>query len=262
MQNSKSPNHNWLFLLWTRQYNLRRPTREVGPTLIARSLLQFTNGIKPSLLAMHLHICIATHGNVICLGCHLAKSHDPIHQTVNDLESARRSRVRGAHLPYISGTHDCFCHHMFTIGNHHIANFKELEPPREGHGLIMLKALQQSWQKGGTYHLVLDIGRIAQAHGRGDWAFQRSEVIMCAAQSMGQDFDISPSANLLAKQISELIQGLFPTHRARLGNSFGNVVVPVSDANVLSDVDGVEDVRSRGGNSHLNDRALLIVIAR
>mmetsp|Transcript_13657 Transcript_13657/g.29547 ORF Transcript_13657/g.29547 Transcript_13657/m.29547 type:complete len:379 (+) Transcript_13657:308-1444(+) len=259
MQNTETPNHHWLLYIRTHQYDFRRPPWEVRPTYIACPLFQFPNGIVPPLLTMHLHVGSSTGCNILLCGGHLAKAHDPIDQAMNDFESARRTRVRRTHPPRISRPHDRLRNNILVVGKDHVANLEQLEPPRERRGFVVLQTLQQSRKKRCAHHLVLDVGGIAQAHRRGDGSSQCREVIVGAAQSVGEDLDVARPANLLAEQIPELIQRLFPSHGASLRDGFDDVVVTVSDANVLGDVYGVEDVRAGGGDGDFQKRSFVLV---
>mmetsp|Transcript_31954 Transcript_31954/g.49538 ORF Transcript_31954/g.49538 Transcript_31954/m.49538 type:complete len:320 (-) Transcript_31954:457-1416(-) len=76
---------------------------------------------------------------------------------------------------------------------------------------------------------------------------------MNTAQSMRQNFSVTGTPNLFTKQISHLVQGEFATNRVGGWDSLDDVVVAKCDADILGNVDGMQDIRSGARYSHLQD---------
>ena len=232
--------------------NLGGTAGEVGAGIVV-ALLQLADGVVPPLPgdAELLLVSLGRVGHVLLLGGHLGEGEDAVDEAVDGLEARGRSGVDGTETTLVARTDDGAGDGVPIVGEDDVADFEDFESRRERRRLVVLEGLEEAGEEGGPDHLVLDVGGVGKADGGGHLLAQGREVVSDGAKSMGEDLGVSRPANLIAEQIAQLVQRLFSTDGVGMRHPLDDVVVPVGDAHVLGNVDGVQNVRPRGGNADL-----------
>mmetsp|Transcript_15793 Transcript_15793/g.36375 ORF Transcript_15793/g.36375 Transcript_15793/m.36375 type:complete len:375 (-) Transcript_15793:845-1969(-) len=263
MQDTESANPNLVFGVRLRQQDLRSTSREIHLGFMGIAIIrQWSNSVIPSFPAdsVQLFVCTSSCGgflsrrrNIGCFGCDFNECHDSINQSVNNFKARRWTSVSSGQFADVASTDNGVRDDIFSVQDHSVTDFKQLETIGERCGFVVLKGFEQSRKQGCTANFIFDVGRIRQRNSPifSHRTLQSSEVIVNTAQTVGQNFRVSCSADFFSQQIADLVERFGSSDRVGHGNPLDNVVVPIGNSNIFGNIDGMKNVRSSRWNSNL-----------
>lgn len=196
---------------------------------------------------------LACEAVLVCDECGAEHEEQTIEETVDDLETTRLAAEGGGKVTLVAG--------LALEGVVLEADVGGLEDVEgEAVGLVLADGLEEAWEEGSAYDLVLEGFGVGEADGGGAvvFAIEEIEVLVVGAEDERHDFTPSCDGGLVTNEIAEFVDHEGSAYSgAPVWFCPREVVVAPAYGEILHDVALVEDIGPGDGHGDLEQVAVL-----